>query len=109
MDLGSFSVSLAVTDLGRSQTFYEALGFEVIDGDAAAGWLILSNGEAKLGLFQGMFEHNLLTFNPPDARRIEAAARQAGIEPTRATEGTSGPTHFTIVDPDGNPILFDQH
>ncbi len=109
MELGHFSVSLAVKDLATSRAFYETLGFEKIDGNADQGWLILKNGDAKVGLFQGMFEENLMTFNPSDARAVEKALVDAGHMPEKATEGESGPTHFVIKDPDGNTILVDQH
>ncbi len=109
MDLGNFSISLAVKDLAASQAFYAAFGFSPIHGEPSEGWLILQNGDAKIGLFQGMFEDNLLTFNPPDARAVERALLAAGHTPTKRTEGDEGPCHFTIADPDGNPILVDQH
>lgn len=122
MNLGNFSVSLAVKDLAASRTFYEALGFTVIGGDAEQGWLILQNASATVGLFQGMFEKNILTFNPGwdgegkpledfiDVRDIQKALRTAGIEPVQAAdESTSGPASCVVVDPDGNPVLIDQH
>jgi lactoylglutathione lyase len=122
MTLGNFSVSLAVKDLAASRAFYQALGFEVFGGDAAQGWLILQNGSTTIGLFQGMFERNMLTFNPgwdgaankleefTDVRELQRRLKAAGIEPvTAADESTSGPASFVVVDPDGNPILFDQH
>jgi len=109
MDLGNFSISLSVKDLAQSRAFYEAFGFEQIAGDADQNWLILRNGEAKIGLFQGMFEGNMITFNPSDARAVQAALKQAGYTPgTEAADG-EGPTHFAIEDPDGNLILVDQH
>ncbi|MDC0668416.1 VOC family protein [Nannocystis sp. ncelm1] len=122
MNLGNFSVSLTVKDLAASRAFYEALGFEVVGGKAEQNWLILQNGSATVGLFQGMFERNILTFNPgwdaacnklpefSDVREIQRRLRQQGIEPTSAAdETTTGPASFIVVDPDGNPILFDQH
>ena len=109
MDLGSFSISLTVADLTRSLSFYEALGFTKLDGDADQGWLVLTNGAAKIGLFQGMFEHNLITFNPPDARAVESALNEAGHAPDKAIEGDEGPCHFVVKDPDGNVLLIDQH
>ncbi|MEO3855883.1 hypothetical protein [Acrocarpospora sp. B8E8] len=122
MTLGNFSVSLAVKDLAASQTFYQKLGFEVCGGDPVQNWLILQNGPVTIGLFQGMFERNLLTFNPgwdskcdtlkdfTDVRELQRRLRSAGIEPTTAAdESSDGPASFIIVDPDGNPILFDQH
>lgn len=120
--LGNFSVSLAVKDLAASRAFYEQLGFVVLGGDAAHHWLILRNGAATIGLFQGMFERNMLTFNPgwdasasklasfTDVRALQQKFRAAGIEPVNAAdESTTGPASFIVVDPDGNPILFDQH
>ena len=121
VELGAFSMSLAVADLGASLAFYEKLGFEVTGGDAEGGWLVLKNGEATIGLFAGMFPSNILTFNPgltcrkerlerfTDVRDVEAALVAAGLEPTARVEpGTTGPGHLTLVDPDGNEILIDQ-
>jgi catechol 2,3-dioxygenase-like lactoylglutathione lyase family enzyme len=120
--LGSFSVSLTVGNLAASRTFYETLGFETLGGDAANGWLILRNGKTTIGLFHGMFDRNMLTFNPgwdddanrleefEDVRAVQKRLRAAGIEPVEAVdENGSGPASFIVVDPDGNPILFDQH
>lgn len=122
MELGAFSISLAVTDLAASRTFYEALGFEVVGGDAEQNWLILRNGDHTIGLFQGMFERNMLTFNPGwsphcetldsfmDVREIQKRVKAAGIEPAQeADESGSGPASFVVIDPDGNPVLIDQH
>ena len=122
MDLGNFSVSLTIKDLEASRNFYQKLGFEPIFGEASQGWLILRNGDATIGLFQGMFERNTLTFNPgwdrdgnalpsfTDVREIQRALKAAGVEFTlEADEAGSGPGSFIVVDPDGNPILFDQH
>ena len=122
MDLGSFSVSLAVKDLSISQTFYEKLGFEVFGGDASQGWLIMKSPSCVIGLFQGMFEKNILTFNPgwdssaqpldtfTDVREIQEKLKADGIEfASEADEITTGPASFVILDPDGNPILVDQH
>jgi len=121
MDLGNFSVSLAVKDLAASRAFYAALGFEPIAGDGQH-YQILRNGAATIGLFQGMFDRNTFTFNPgwdadgnplatfTDVRELQRRLRADGIEPvTAADESTTGPAHFMIVDPDGNPVLFDQH
>ncbi len=123
LELGAFSVSLNVADLDASRRFYETLGFVVTGGDPGQNYLILQNGEATIGLFHGMFEGNILTFNPGltgrmerveeylDVRRIEPRLREAGIEVTAgvASEaGESGPAHITLVDPDGNAILIDQ-
>jgi lactoylglutathione lyase len=122
MELGAFSVSLAVKDLEASRSFYEKLGFEVVMGDASENWLILRNGDHTIGLFQGMFDRNILTFNPGwdrDARPVatftdvrhlqrELKARGVPIE-QEADESSTGPGSFAVVDPDGNPILFDQH
>ena len=122
LTLGNFSVSLAVKDLGASRAFYQKLGFAPIAGDASQNWLILQNGSATVGLFQGMFERNVLTFNPgwdsagnplaqfTDVRELQRRLRQAGIEPeTTADESGTGPASFTVIDPDGNPIFIDQH
>ena len=120
--LGNFSVSLAVKDLAASRAFYEKLGFAAIGGDPAQNWLILQNGAATIGLFQGMFERNVLTFNPGwdsagnplkdfiDVRELQRRIRARGIEPaTVADESTTGPASFMVIDPDGNPIYVDQH
>ena len=122
MTLGAFSVSLAVSDLGRSRSFYEALGFTTMGGDADQGWLILKSGDTILGLFQGMFEKNMLTFNPgwdqqcnetaehTDVREIQRRLRAAGIAlVNEADERSEGPASCMVIDPDGNPILIDQH
>lgn len=122
MELGNFSVSLAVKDLAASRAFYQKLGFEARFGDPAQGWLILQNGTTTIGLFQGMFERNALTFNPgwdssanklpqyTDVRELQRRLRKLGIEPvTPADETTTGPASLMIIDPDGNPILLDQH
>jgi catechol 2,3-dioxygenase-like lactoylglutathione lyase family enzyme len=122
MDLGAFSVSLAVRDLAVSRAFYETLGFKAFHGDAGQGWLILKNGNAVVGLFQGMFEGNILTFNPgwdhdaqpvdpfTDVRAIQRALRDAGVPLVQeADESTTGPASLIVTDPDGNQILIDQH
>ena len=122
MELGAFSVSLAVKDLAASKAFYNKLGFEDFGGDMAHNYLILRNGEHVIGLFQGMFEGNILTFNPgwnqqaqnmdsfTDVRDIQKSLKADGIEfAQEADETTEGPASFVIVDPDGNTILFDQH
>ena len=122
MQLGNFSVSLSVKDLAKSREFYEKLGFVVRGGDAAQNWLILQNGTATIGLFQGMFEKNTLTFNPgwdnnakalaefEDVRDIQRRLRESGIEfVLTADESTTGPAYFIVEDPDGNPVLVDQH
>ena len=122
MELGCFSVSLAVKDLDASRQFYVKLGFQVLGGDAAQNWLILRNGDLTIGLFQGMFEKNLLTFNPgwdsnakklpsfTDVRELQRRLKEQGVEfQQEADESTTGPASFVIADPDGNPILFDQH
>ena len=122
MDLGNFSVSLAVKDIAASRAFYEKLGF-TSEMDGSDGWLVLRNGATVIGLFQGMFEGNILTFNPgwdqsaaeletfTDVRDIRAQLEQAGIElvTDNTSESDSGPAHVTLVDPDGNAILIDQH
>ncbi len=122
MDLGAFSISLAVKDLGASKEFYEKLGFDEFAGDASQNWLIMKNGDHAIGLFQGMFEKNTLTFNPgwdsnareldtyTDVRELQRHLKEQGVELIRAAdESTSGPASFVAVDPDGNPILVDQH
>ena len=107
MQLGQFSISLAVKDLAASRKFYETVGFKKIDGDDQR-WLVLENGEAKIGLFEKTFEGHRLTFHPPDARALETAFREAGYPIEKPTEGTEGPAHFTLRDPDGNTLLVDQ-
>ena len=122
MDLGAFSVSLTVKDLEASRSFYEKLGFNVFAGDAAQNWLIMKSGDHAIGLFQGMFERNILTFNPgwdgnaqklatfTDVRELQRMLRAQGMEfQQQADENSTGPASFVVVDPDGNPILFDQH
>ncbi|MEO1290650.1 MAG: VOC family protein [Chloroflexota bacterium] len=111
MKLGQFSVSLTVQDLKVSHAFYEKLGFEVIGGGEDQNYLILRSDEAVIGLFQGMFDKNIMTFNPSevDVRVIQQNLKEAGIELTTEVETDSGIGHFTLLDPDGNPILFDQH
>ena len=121
LELGVFSLSLAVADLAASVAFYEKLGFEATGGDAEGGWLILKNGETTLGLFHGMFDRNMLTFNPgltprmerlesfTDVRDVAEELERAGITVERAIEPDSdGPGSITVIDPDGNPILIDQ-
>lgn len=123
MKLGCFSVSLAVKDIHASKAFYEKLGFEQVHGDVEQNWVILRNGETNLGLFQGMFDKNCLTFNPgwtqqgdsaggrfADVREIQKSLLDSGVELIeKADESTTGPAHITMVDPDGNPVLIDQH
>ncbi len=122
MSLGAFSLSLTVQDIAASRAFYEVLGFDPIAGDEAQNWLILRNGECTIGLFHGMFERNMLTFNPgwaqdmspletfEDVRVLQERCRAAGIELMTETDPTGdGPASFVIKDPDGNPILIDQH
>jgi catechol 2,3-dioxygenase-like lactoylglutathione lyase family enzyme len=120
--LGNFSVSLAVKDIAASRAFYEKLGFRVFAGDQAQNWLILQNETATIGLFQGMLEKNSLTFNPgwdrsaktlqdfDDVREIQRRLKSYGLPlATQADESTSGPASLMLHDPDGNPILIDQH
>ena len=122
MELGAFSVSLAVKDIEKSKNFYRKLGFEVFGGDQSQNWLIMKNKDHVIGLFQGMFENNLMTFNPgwdqdakntdsfTDVREICAELKSQGVDMTmESIEGTSGPGNFMVTDPDGNVILFDQH
>ena len=108
MELGAFSVSLNVKDLEASKAFYEKLGFEQTGGDGS-GYLIMVNGSVVIGLFHGMFEQNMLTFNPKDARAIQAGVKEAGYAVEREAEDGTGPAHFVMKDPDGNIILVDQH
>lgn len=109
MNLGTFSVSLAVKDIKASRAFYEKLGFKFLAGKEEDNWLILENGTTKIGLFQGMFENNVLTFNPSDVRGIQKTLKAQGIKFTlEADETSEGAAHATLLDPDGNAILFDQ-
>lgn len=122
MQLGAFSISLAVKDLAASRAFYEKFGFQVFHGEAAQNWLIMKNGDHVIGLFQGMFEQNILTFNPgwnqnaeplpsfTDIRELQRQLKAQGVQLVQeADESTTGPASFVAVDPDGNAILFDQH
>ncbi len=122
MKLGTFSISLAVKDLATSKDFYEKLGFEVFAGDMAKNYLILKNGNCALGLFQGMFDNNIMTFNPgwdadcntledfTDVRDLQEQIKARGIKLSSEPEpGTSGPGSITMMDPDGNMVLIDQH
>ena len=122
MQLGTFSVSLAVKDIRKSKAFYEILGFREVAGELEKNWIILRNDTTTIGLFQGMFPKNIMTFNPgwdkdqstlpdfEDVRELQAKCLAAGIEPdTQADPEGTGPASFVIQDPDGNPILFDQH
>ncbi len=122
MQLGAFSVSLAVKDLEVSRNFYEQLGFESIGGDPQQNWLIMKNGDHVLGLFQGMFEENILTFNPgwdqsgneldsfTDVRELQRELKKQGIALiSEADESTEGPASLMLADPDGNQIMIDQH
>jgi lactoylglutathione lyase len=122
MELGAFSISLAVKDIAASAAFYKKLGFSDHGGDITQNWLILRNGETVIGLFQGMFEKNALTFNPgwnqnakaldsfTDVRELQRELKAEGVEfLSEADEGTAGPASFMLLDPDGNPIIVDQH
>jgi catechol 2,3-dioxygenase-like lactoylglutathione lyase family enzyme len=122
MLLGNFSISLAVKDLAASRAFYEKLGFVQVGGNAEQNWLVLKNGSTKIGLFQGMFPRNMLTFNPgwddsantlerfDDIRDLQSRLIAQGITPEPLADASStGPAHFMLTDPDGNPILIDQH
>ena len=122
MSLGAFSISLAVKNLGRSLTFYEQLGFERVGGNVAEGWAIMNCGRATVGLFAGMFEANIMTFNPgwsdegeglasfEDVREIQARLKAGGVELSASADPeSSGPAHIVLEDPDGNRIMFDQH
>ena len=122
MELGAFSISLAVKDIGASKDFYQKLGFEIVGGNEAQNWLILRNGDHTVGLFQGMFKKNIMTFNPgwddhanpldtfTDVRELQRQLKARGVEiATEVDEATAGPASFIVLDPDGNPILVDQH
>jgi lactoylglutathione lyase len=122
MELGAFSISLAVKDIAASKAFYEKFGFQVSGGNIAQNWLIMKNSDHVIGLFQGMFEKNILTFNPgwdqdaqklepfTDVRILQRQLKAHGVEfVSEADESTMGPASFIVTDPDGNPILVDQH
>jgi len=122
MQLGAFSVSLAVKDLQASKSFYEKFGFKIFHGDPSQNWVILKNGDHIIGLFQGMFDKNILTFNPgwdqnaqklsafTDIRELQRSLKAQGVTlRPEADESTTGPASFMAVDPDGNAILVDQH
>ncbi len=122
MQLGAFSISLAVKDIKASKDFYEKFGFQVFHGYITQNWLILKNDDTTIGLFQGMFENNILTFNPgwdsdanelekfTDIRQLQRQLRELGVKfENEVDEDTTGPASFVVVDPDGNPILVDQH
>jgi lactoylglutathione lyase len=122
MELGAFSISLAVKDLETSRAFYEKFGFKAFAGDASQNWLIMKNGDHVIGLFQGMFEKNILTFNPgwdsnaqkldtfTDIRELQRQLKAQGVQfQQEADEGATGPASFVVMDPDGNQILVDQH
>ena len=122
MELGAFSVSLAVKNIDTSRVFYEKFGFKVIGGDASQNWLILRSSNHTIGLFQGMFEKNTLTFNPgwddnaqeidsfTDIRDLQRQLKSKGVDLLiEADEESSGPASFVAIDPDGNPVLVDQH
>jgi len=120
--LGNFSVSLAVKDIARSRDFYEKLGFRAVGGNQAKNWLVMQNGTTTIGLFQGFFEKNSLTFNPgwdhnkktlpafEDVRDIQQALKSRGLTLVKEADlSSTGPAYVTLVDPDGNPVLIDQH
>ena len=122
MQLGAFSISLNVQDIQASKDFYEKIGFSVFGGDIEQNWLIMKNGTTSIGLFQGMFDKNILTFNPgwdehaqeldtfTDIRELQQGLKSKGVEFISEADATGeGPASFTLEDPDGNPILFDQH
>ncbi|MCO5186266.1 MAG: VOC family protein [Anaerolineae bacterium] len=122
MQLGAFSVSLSVKDIKASRDFYQKLGFQLFGGDITQNWLIMKNGTTVIGLFQGMFPQNILTFNPgwdqdasqlaefTDVRELQRRLKEQGVAlMNEADEDTTGPASFMLTDPDGNPILFDQH
>jgi catechol 2,3-dioxygenase-like lactoylglutathione lyase family enzyme len=122
MDLGNFSVCLTVKDIQASKAFYEKLDFQQVAGELEQNWVVLQNGDARIGLFQGMFDKNLMTFNPgwnkdketlkdfSDVRELQRTFKARGLTMTvEADEKTEGPAYFQLTDPDGNPLLFDQH
>jgi catechol 2,3-dioxygenase-like lactoylglutathione lyase family enzyme len=122
MQLGVFSISLKVKDIAASRAFYEKFGFTVFGGNQAQNWLIMKNGDHLIGLFQGMIPQNTLTFNPgwdsnaqpvegfTDVRELQRQLKAQGVElAAEADETTTGPAYFMAIDPDGNPLLFDQH
>jgi len=122
MDLGAFSLSLTVKDLKKSKEFYQALGFSVFHDQESNGYIIMKSASCNIGLFQGMFDKNILTFNPgwdenaqpvesfTDARKIQETLKQKGVKvENEIDEGSSGPASFMVIDPDGNQILIDQH
>lgn len=122
MQFGAFSISLAVEDLAASKAFYEKLGFAVFGGEMEHNWLMMKNGDHVIGLFQGMFEKNIMTFNPgwdqdakaldsfTDVRDLQRELKAQGLAlEVEADESTTGPASFIVIDPDGNPILVDQH
>lgn len=122
MELGAFSISLAVKDIVLSKAFYEKLGFKALGGDVSDKWIILKNGDHIIGLFEGMFEKNMLTFNPgwdqdanelasfTDVRDLQKSLQEQGVQfQEEADEHSTGPASFIVIDPDGNPILVDQH
>ena len=121
MNLGTFSLSLPVRDLAMSEAFYKALGFVEKGGNRDQGWLVLRNGCTVIGLFQGMFDRPMLTFNPgwdenarpvdpfDDVRALQSALSDLGLDTGAPIESTEGPAHFMLTDPDGNPVLIDQH
>jgi catechol 2,3-dioxygenase-like lactoylglutathione lyase family enzyme len=122
MELGAFSISLTVKDIAASKAFYEKFGFTEFGGDISQNWLILKNGDAIIGIFQGMFDKNILTFNPgwdknaqkldnfTDVRELQRQLKAQGVAfENEADETTTGPAYFIAVDPDGNPLLIDQH
>ncbi|GHE91164.1 VOC family protein [Thalassotalea profundi] len=122
MNLGAFSISLAVKDIHLSKQFYQNLGFTIIGGDESQNWLIMKNGNHIIGLFEGMFDKNMMTFNPgwdqdskalndfDDIRHLQKQLKEKGVKITNEVdENTTGPANFVIIDPDGNPILIDQH
>ena len=122
MELGNFSVSLAVKDIKASLAFYEKVGFKPVGGKLEQNWVVLQNGSTKIGLFQGMFAKNLMTFNPgwsqdrqalerfQDVRELQRTLKARGLTmAVEADETTQGPAHFVVTDPDGNDLLFDQH
>ena len=108
MNLGCFSLSLSVADIKASRAFYETIGFEVIDDAEAQRFLVMKNGDSKIGLFQGMFTDNMMTFNPTDVRQVQSELKDAGYSLEKEAEEGAGAAHVAVKDPDGNMILLDQ-
>ena len=110
MDLGKFCLSLSVKDISGSCAFYEKLGFQAVPGcgSVADKWLIMQNGSNMIGLFEGMFDGNIYTFNPSDVRELQGQLKQQGVQLDKEAQGETGPAHIILRDPDGNVLMLDQ-